>query len=86
MLKSHALSYVYGSSLSLVDFWGSYVYHLPAPHGKGPVNRLLLPTAHVGCSLGVSQLAKMPLPLAESLIMVLETPAWLCPALVSASK
>ena len=44
------------------------------------------PTPHVGCSLGVSQWAKMLLPLAEGLIMVLETPAWLFPALVSASK
>ena len=45
-----------------------------------------LPHRPCGLFPGVSQLAKMLLPLAESLIMVLETPTWLFPALVSASK
>ena len=45
-----------------------------------------VPLPSLGCSLGVSQLAEMLLPLAECLIMVLETPAWLFPSLVTASK
>lgn len=78
---------MYGASLSLVDFWAvTFIIFLP-PTAKGPRNCLLLPHRPCGLfPLGVSQLAKMLLPLAESLIMVLETPTWLFPALVSASK
>ena len=49
VLKPRALPYACGASLSSVDFWGSYIYHLPALRGKGPVNCLLLP--HPPCGL-----------------------------------
>lgn len=44
--------------LVLGGLLGSYIYHLPAPHGKGPVNRLLLPHRPCGLFPGCLSISK----------------------------